>query len=41
MIVGREENYNILLTLLATAKDKYLPTKVVKFNRKNIKCLSR
>ena len=29
-----EENYNILLTLLATAKDKHLPTKVVKFNRK-------
>ena len=23
-----EENYNILLTLLATAKDKHLPTKV-------------
>ena len=29
-----EENYNILLTLLSTAKDKHLPTKVVKFNRK-------
>ena len=32
-----EENYNILLTLLATAKDKHLPTKVVKFNRKKHK----
>ena len=27
-----EENYNFLLKLLATAKDKHLPTKVVKFN---------
>ena len=32
-----EENYNILLTLLATAKDKHLPTRVVKFNRKKHK----
>ena len=28
-----EENYNFLLKLLATAKDKHLPTKVVKFNK--------
>ena len=32
-----EEDYNILLKLLATAKDKHLPTKVVKFNRKKHK----
>ena len=32
-----DQNYNILLTLLATAKDKHLPTKVVKFNRKKHK----
>ena len=29
--------YNSLLTLIATAKDKHLPTKVVKFNRKKHK----
>ena len=28
-----EENYGILLKLLSTAKDKHLPTKIVKFNR--------
>ena len=32
-----KQNYNILLTLLATAKDKHLLTKVVKFNRKKRK----
>ena len=32
-----EENYGILLKLLSTAKDKHLPTKIVKFNRKKHK----
>ena len=31
-----EENYGILLKLLSTAKDKHLPTKIVKFNRKKL-----
>ena len=32
-----EENYGILLKLLSTAKDKHLPTKIIKFNRKKHK----
>ena len=32
-----EENYGILLKLLSTAKNKHLPTKNVKFNRKKHK----
>ena len=32
-----EENYGNLLKLLSTAKDKHLPTKIVKFNRKKHK----
>ena len=32
-----EEKYGILLKLLSTAKDKHLPTKIVKFNRKKHK----
>ena len=32
-----EEKYVILLKLLSTAKDKHLPTKNVKFNRKKHK----
>ena len=35
-----EENYNILLTLLATAKDKHLPTKLLSLIERNIKWLS-
>ena len=35
-----EENYGILLKLLSTAKDKHLPTKIVKFNRKKNKKIS-
>ena len=32
-----EKNYGILLKLLSTAKDKHLPTKIVKLNRKKHK----
>ena len=32
-----EENYGTLLILLSTAKDKHLPTKTVKFNRRKHK----
>ena len=32
-----EENYYIMLKLLSTAKEKYLPKKIVKFDKKNIK----
>ena len=32
-----EDNYGILLKLISTAKDKHLPTKIVKFDRKNHK----
>ena len=32
-----EENYGILLKLLSTAKDKHLPTKIVRFNRRKHK----